>query len=53
VRYRQDIDDGLLGDGSLETAAKDAIAKVLAKPCPEYRSIRARTLKVNECDFLD
>lgn len=48
---REDVDGGLLGDGSLaglESAAKDAIAKVLANPDVQNigESIRAGALKV-------
>jgi ADP-ribosylation factor GTPase-activating protein 2/3 len=48
---REDVDGGLLGDGNLaglETAARDAIAKVLANPDVQNigESLRTRALKV-------
>jgi len=53
---REEIDGGLLGDGSLagiESAAKDAISKVLANPDVQNigESIRAGALKVKHVIF--
>ena len=55
---REDTDGGLLGDGSLagiETAAKDAIAKVLANPDVQNigENIRAGALKVTKKTYLN
>jgi ADP-ribosylation factor GTPase-activating protein 2/3 len=54
---REDVDGSLLGDGSLagfESAAKDAIAKVLANPDVQNigESIRTGALKVMHVNFV-